>query len=200
MTEALRGRCRRPSGQALVQPLRCPSSPTPPKPRSFLNTSSTRLSTGCRSGPRRPLTLAVLLCRRPFFEGMSQSSSQTEIGSLNSKGSLGKDTTSPVSKTTGHGSGGTGPGGTWGFILQALCSGLVWDLRPSPFNLGCAHPHPGWELHALTPLLGPGRCSLGSVPAMTWSFPSQDTPCLQTSLSTPHWALGVAGSVASGQW
>lgn len=28
---------------------------------------------------------------------MSQSSSQTEIGSLNSKGSLGKDTTSPVS-------------------------------------------------------------------------------------------------------
>ncbi|XP_057712242.1 phosphofurin acidic cluster sorting protein 1-like isoform X2 [Corythoichthys intestinalis] len=32
---------------------------------------------------------------RPFFEGMSQSSSQTEIGSLNSKGSLGRDTLSP---------------------------------------------------------------------------------------------------------
>nr|XP_057925332.1 phosphofurin acidic cluster sorting protein 1-like isoform X1 [Doryrhamphus excisus] len=31
---------------------------------------------------------------RPFFEGMSQSSSQTEIGSLNSKGSLGRDTLS----------------------------------------------------------------------------------------------------------
>ncbi|KAM6909141.1 phosphofurin acidic cluster sorting protein 1 isoform 3-T3 [Xenentodon cancila] len=32
---------------------------------------------------------------RPFFEGMSQSSSQTEFGSLNSKGSLGRDTFSP---------------------------------------------------------------------------------------------------------
>uniref|UniRef100_G3Q5I6 Phosphofurin acidic cluster sorting protein 1 n=1 Tax=Gasterosteus aculeatus aculeatus TaxID=481459 RepID=G3Q5I6_GASAC len=32
---------------------------------------------------------------RPFFEGMSQSSSQTEIGSLNSKGSLGRDPFSP---------------------------------------------------------------------------------------------------------
>ncbi|CAL1590292.1 unnamed protein product [Knipowitschia caucasica] len=32
---------------------------------------------------------------RPFFEGMSQSSSQTEIGSLNSKGSLGRDALSP---------------------------------------------------------------------------------------------------------
>uniref|UniRef100_A0A8C6WYN6 Phosphofurin acidic cluster sorting protein 1 n=1 Tax=Neogobius melanostomus TaxID=47308 RepID=A0A8C6WYN6_9GOBI len=37
---------------------------------------------------------------RPFFEGMSQSSSQTEIGSLNSKGSLGRDTFSPVSNST----------------------------------------------------------------------------------------------------
>ncbi len=36
---------------------------------------------------------------RPFFEGMSQSSSQTEIGSLNSKGSLGRDTFSPVSNS-----------------------------------------------------------------------------------------------------
>lgn len=34
---------------------------------------------------------------RPFFEGMSQSSSQTEIGSLNSKGSLSRDPFSPVS-------------------------------------------------------------------------------------------------------
>ncbi|KAM5137726.1 phosphofurin acidic cluster sorting protein 1 isoform 1-T1 [Mantella aurantiaca] len=33
---------------------------------------------------------------RPFFEGVSQSSSQTEIGSLNSKGSQGKDINSPV--------------------------------------------------------------------------------------------------------
>ncbi|XP_069500990.1 phosphofurin acidic cluster sorting protein 1 isoform X2 [Ambystoma mexicanum] len=33
---------------------------------------------------------------KPFFEGMSQSSSQTEIGSLNSKGSQGKDVTSPM--------------------------------------------------------------------------------------------------------
>lgn len=49
------------------------------------------------------LTLAVLLRHRPFFEGMSQSSSQTEIGSLNSKGSLGKDTTNPVSTTVAVG-------------------------------------------------------------------------------------------------
>lgn len=43
---------------------------------------------------------------RPFFEGMSQSSSQTEIGSLNSKGSLGRDIFSPVSnsRSTGGGS------------------------------------------------------------------------------------------------
>lgn len=68
-----------------------------------MNTSPARLSVSCCSGPWRPLTLAVLLCHRPFFEGMSQSSSQTEIGSLNSKGSLGKDTTSPVSKTNGCG-------------------------------------------------------------------------------------------------
>lgn len=52
----------------------------------------------CLSELQSPLTPAVLLCCRPFFEGMSQSSSQTEIGSLNSKGSLGKDTTSPVSR------------------------------------------------------------------------------------------------------
>ncbi|XP_040184760.1 phosphofurin acidic cluster sorting protein 1 [Rana temporaria] len=32
---------------------------------------------------------------RPFFEGVSQSSSQTEIGSLNSKGSQGRDINSP---------------------------------------------------------------------------------------------------------
>ena len=70
-----------------------------------MNTSSTQLSRSSCSGPRWPLTLAVLLYHRPFFEGMSQSSSQTEIGSLNSKGSLGKDTTSPVSKTNGYGVG-----------------------------------------------------------------------------------------------
>ncbi|XP_015685132.2 phosphofurin acidic cluster sorting protein 1-like, partial [Protobothrops mucrosquamatus] len=37
----------------------------------------------------------------PFFEGMSQSSSQTEIGSLNSKGSLGKDASSPIEASSG---------------------------------------------------------------------------------------------------
>ncbi|XP_043931822.1 phosphofurin acidic cluster sorting protein 1 [Protopterus annectens] len=37
---------------------------------------------------------------KPFFEGMSQSSSQTEIGSLNSKGSQGKDITSPMEVTS----------------------------------------------------------------------------------------------------
>lgn len=43
-------------------------------------------------------SLCVYMCPfRPFFEGMSQSSSQTEIGSLNSKGSLGRETFSPVS-------------------------------------------------------------------------------------------------------
>ncbi|KAK6477704.1 phosphofurin acidic cluster sorting protein 1-like [Huso huso] len=53
------------------------------------------------SGPEMEETESLLSTPKPklkpFFEGMSQSSSQTEIGSLNSKGSLGKDTTSPVS-------------------------------------------------------------------------------------------------------
>uniref|UniRef100_A0A7N6BQ24 Phosphofurin acidic cluster sorting protein 1 n=1 Tax=Anabas testudineus TaxID=64144 RepID=A0A7N6BQ24_ANATE len=47
------------------------------------------------SGPEMEETDSILSTPkpklRPFFEGMSQSSSQTEIGSLNSKGSLGKD-------------------------------------------------------------------------------------------------------------
>nr|XP_003468133.2 phosphofurin acidic cluster sorting protein 1 [Cavia porcellus] len=51
------------------------------------------------SGPEMEETESILSTPKPklkpFFEGMSQSSSQTEIGSLNSKGSLGKDTTSP---------------------------------------------------------------------------------------------------------
>ncbi|MGH0172598.1 UNVERIFIED_CONTAM: hypothetical protein FKN15_063585 [Acipenser sinensis] len=51
------------------------------------------------SGPEMEETESLLSTPKPklkpFFEGMSQSSSQTEIGSLNSKGSLGKDTTSP---------------------------------------------------------------------------------------------------------
>ncbi|XP_056657281.1 phosphofurin acidic cluster sorting protein 1 isoform X2 [Monodelphis domestica] len=51
------------------------------------------------SGPEMEETESVLSTPKPklkpFFEGMSQSSSQTEIGSLNSKGSLGKDATSP---------------------------------------------------------------------------------------------------------
>uniref|UniRef100_A0A4W6DAP4 Phosphofurin acidic cluster sorting protein 1 n=1 Tax=Lates calcarifer TaxID=8187 RepID=A0A4W6DAP4_LATCA len=52
------------------------------------------------SGPEMEETDSILSTPkpklRPFFEGMSQSSSQTEIGSLNSKGSLGRDTFSPV--------------------------------------------------------------------------------------------------------
>uniref|UniRef100_A0A668SDF0 Phosphofurin acidic cluster sorting protein 1 n=1 Tax=Oreochromis aureus TaxID=47969 RepID=A0A668SDF0_OREAU len=51
------------------------------------------------SGPELDETDSILSTPkpklRPFFEGMSQSSSQTEIGSLNSKGSLGRDTFSP---------------------------------------------------------------------------------------------------------
>ncbi|XP_034413639.1 phosphofurin acidic cluster sorting protein 1-like isoform X2 [Cyclopterus lumpus] len=51
------------------------------------------------SGPEMEETDSILSTPkpklRPFFEGMSQSSSQTEIGSLNSKGSLGRDTLSP---------------------------------------------------------------------------------------------------------
>lgn len=46
---------------------------------------------------RRRDDLPCHCVRRPFFEGMSQSSSQTEIGSLNSKGSLTRDPFSPVS-------------------------------------------------------------------------------------------------------
>uniref|UniRef100_A0A3Q4G4N6 Phosphofurin acidic cluster sorting protein 1 n=1 Tax=Neolamprologus brichardi TaxID=32507 RepID=A0A3Q4G4N6_NEOBR len=55
------------------------------------------------SGPELDETDSILSTPkpklRPFFEGMSQSSSQTEIGSLNSKGSLGRDTFSPVSNS-----------------------------------------------------------------------------------------------------
>ncbi|XP_020823755.1 phosphofurin acidic cluster sorting protein 1 isoform X2 [Phascolarctos cinereus] len=55
------------------------------------------------SGPEMEETESVLSTPKPklkpFFEGMSQSSSQTEIGSLNSKGSLGKDATSPMELT-----------------------------------------------------------------------------------------------------
>ncbi|XP_069036542.1 phosphofurin acidic cluster sorting protein 1 isoform X2 [Lepisosteus oculatus] len=51
------------------------------------------------SGPEMEETESILSTPkpklRPFFEGMSQSSSQTEIGSLNSKGSLSRDTFSP---------------------------------------------------------------------------------------------------------
>uniref|UniRef100_A0A670JV43 Phosphofurin acidic cluster sorting protein 1 n=1 Tax=Podarcis muralis TaxID=64176 RepID=A0A670JV43_PODMU len=57
------------------------------------------------SGPEMEDTESILSTPKPklkpFFEGMSQSSSQTEIGSLNSKGSLGKDATSPVSHQDG---------------------------------------------------------------------------------------------------
>ncbi|XP_030075046.1 phosphofurin acidic cluster sorting protein 1 [Microcaecilia unicolor] len=52
------------------------------------------------SGPEMEETESILSTPKPklkpFFEGMSQSSSQTEIGSLNSKGSLGRDTSSPA--------------------------------------------------------------------------------------------------------
>lgn len=51
------------------------------------------------SGPEMEETDSILSTPkpklRPFFEGMSQSSSQTEIGSLNSKGSLTRDPFSP---------------------------------------------------------------------------------------------------------
>ncbi|KAM6434749.1 phosphofurin acidic cluster sorting protein 1 isoform 1-T1 [Liasis olivaceus] len=57
------------------------------------------------SGPEMEDTESILSTPKPklkpFFEGMSQSSSQTEIGSLNSKGSLGKDTTSPIEASAG---------------------------------------------------------------------------------------------------
>ncbi|KYO26364.1 phosphofurin acidic cluster sorting protein 2 isoform A [Alligator mississippiensis] len=52
------------------------------------------------SGPELEDTDSVLSTPKPklkpFFEGMSQSSSQTEIGSLNSKGSLGREAGSPM--------------------------------------------------------------------------------------------------------
>ncbi|XP_048883928.1 phosphofurin acidic cluster sorting protein 1-like [Brienomyrus brachyistius] len=51
------------------------------------------------SGPEMEETESILSTPkpklRPFFEGMSQSSSQTEFGSVNSKGSLGRDVFSP---------------------------------------------------------------------------------------------------------
>ncbi|XP_016393556.1 phosphofurin acidic cluster sorting protein 1-like [Sinocyclocheilus rhinocerous] len=53
------------------------------------------------SGPEMEETDSILSTPkpklRPFFEGMSQSSSQTEIGSLNSKSSLSREPFSPVS-------------------------------------------------------------------------------------------------------
>uniref|UniRef100_A0A672PS05 Phosphofurin acidic cluster sorting protein 1 n=1 Tax=Sinocyclocheilus grahami TaxID=75366 RepID=A0A672PS05_SINGR len=56
------------------------------------------------SGPEMEETDSILSTPkpklRPFFEGMSQSSSQTEIGSLNSKGSLSREPFSPVSTDT----------------------------------------------------------------------------------------------------
>lgn len=57
---------------------------------------------------------------------MSQSSSQTEIGSLNSKGSLGKDTTSPVSRVMVKGLG-EGPGEFWVLTLGPL---LLLSVTP----------------------------------------------------------------------
>ncbi|XP_075795077.1 phosphofurin acidic cluster sorting protein 1 isoform X2 [Pelodiscus sinensis] len=57
------------------------------------------------SGPEMEETESILSTPKPklkpFFEGMSQSSSQTEIGSLNSKGSLSKDATSPMDSAIG---------------------------------------------------------------------------------------------------
>uniref|UniRef100_A0A8C7MZA2 Phosphofurin acidic cluster sorting protein 1 n=1 Tax=Oncorhynchus kisutch TaxID=8019 RepID=A0A8C7MZA2_ONCKI len=59
------------------------------------------------SGPEMEETDSVLSTPkpklRPFFEGMSQSSSQTEFGSLNSRCSLPRDTLSPVSTVHGGG-------------------------------------------------------------------------------------------------
>uniref|UniRef100_A0A8B9HIT6 Phosphofurin acidic cluster sorting protein 1 n=1 Tax=Astyanax mexicanus TaxID=7994 RepID=A0A8B9HIT6_ASTMX len=56
------------------------------------------------SGPDMEETESILSTPKPklppFFEGMSQSSSQTEFGSLNSRYSLGKDTLSPQGERT----------------------------------------------------------------------------------------------------
>ncbi|XP_049322730.1 phosphofurin acidic cluster sorting protein 1a isoform X4 [Astyanax mexicanus] len=56
------------------------------------------------SGPDMEETESILSTPKPklppFFEGMSQSSSQTEFGSLNSRYSLGKDTLSPQGDRT----------------------------------------------------------------------------------------------------
>ncbi|XP_032871120.1 phosphofurin acidic cluster sorting protein 1-like [Amblyraja radiata] len=56
------------------------------------------------SGPEMEETESVLSTPKPklkpFFEGMSQSSSQTEFGSLNSKGSLSKELASPLEATS----------------------------------------------------------------------------------------------------
>uniref|UniRef100_A0A8C2GCP1 Phosphofurin acidic cluster sorting protein 1 n=1 Tax=Cyprinus carpio TaxID=7962 RepID=A0A8C2GCP1_CYPCA len=58
------------------------------------------------SGPEMEETDSILSTPkpklRPFFEGMSQSSSQTEIGSLNSKGSLSREPFSLVSTDTAY--------------------------------------------------------------------------------------------------
>ncbi|EQB77699.1 phosphofurin acidic cluster sorting protein 1-like protein [Camelus ferus] len=72
----------------------------------------------------------------PFFEGMSQSSSQTEIGSLNSKGSLGKDTTSPVGLST-----------TLSFLLKAL---QAWSGPRAAAPRGVKPERPT-EAHAFPP-------------------------------------------------
>ena len=145
---------------------------------------------------------------------MSQSSSQTEIGSLNSKGSLGKDTTSPVSTAEGGGGAGPGSGLNTGSPAQQRVAGLQSGAGGVGVTLGPllrAHLGPASgliffqprlssqscrALSALRALLWPGRCPSWSLPAMTWSLPSKARGALTPPLRA-HQA--VAGSVASGQ-
>lgn len=73
---------------------------------------------------------------RPFFEGMSQSSSQTEIGSLNSKGSLGRDTFSPVSSSDPWG-GGSACGICRNFTYASCGAFTCRTRKPEPLKLYC---------------------------------------------------------------
>lgn len=118
---------------------------------------------------------------------MSQSSSQTEIGSLNSKGSLGKDTTSPVSISVKWG--GEGPGILTSYSgpsasLECHCfGGLQSDFSLAPLS-------PGWEL--------------GTTPRVKYSFIllqhdvepfslPQNPPLCEVAKSMRHNACHLAG-------
>uniref|UniRef100_A0A4W5PX01 Phosphofurin acidic cluster sorting protein 1a n=2 Tax=Hucho hucho TaxID=62062 RepID=A0A4W5PX01_9TELE len=90
------------------------------------------------SGPEMEETDSVLSTPkpklRPFFEGMSQSSSQTEFGSLNSRCSLPRDTLSPVSRVQDRGMAGCPPALplTTVFLLSDLQQGEQLDGGHTP--------------------------------------------------------------------